>query len=70
MKYTKKGVYDMPLQKRSKVNLSHHKLFSCDMGELVPIGCVEALPGDTFRHATSALVRFSPLLAPVMHPVE
>jgi hypothetical protein len=60
----------MPLPKRSKFNLSHHKLLSCGMGTLVPIGCVEALPGDTFRHHTSALVRTSPLLAPVMHPVD
>lgn len=56
--------------KRSKFALSHHKLFSCDMGELVPCGLVEVLPGDTIQHATSALVRCSPMLAPVMHPVH
>ena len=55
--------------KRSKHSLSHYKLFTCNMGELVPVACVEALPGDTFQQATSALVRASPLLAPVMHPV-
>jgi len=56
--------------KRSKFNLSNYKLLTCDMGELVPIGCVEALPGDTFQHHTSLLVRTSPLNAPVMHPVQ
>lgn len=56
--------------KRTKHSLSHYKLLSCDMGELVPIGLVEVLPGDTFQHATSLLVRVSPLLAPVMHPVH
>ncbi len=40
------------------------------MGELVPIGLTEVLPGDTIQHATSLLVRVSPLLAPVMHPVH
>lgn len=40
------------------------------MGELVPIGTTEVLPGDTLQQATSALVRASPLLAPVMHPVH
>jgi len=40
------------------------------MGELVPIGLTEVLPGDTVQHATNALVRASPLLAPVMHPVH
>lgn len=56
--------------KRSKFSLSHYKLLSCDMGELVPIGLTEVLPGDTIQQATSALVRVSPLLAPVMHPVH
>jgi len=39
------------------------------MGELVPVACLEVLPGDTFQHKTSALIRVSPLVAPVMHPV-
>lgn len=56
--------------KRSKHSLSNYKLFSCDMGELVPCGLVEVLPGDTVQHATSALVRAAPLLSPVMHPVH
>lgn len=56
--------------KRSKFSLSHYKLLSADMGELLPIGLVEVLPGDTFQHATSLLCRVSPLLAPVMHPVD
>lgn len=56
--------------KRSKFSLSNYKLLSCDMGELVPIGLTEVLPGDSIQQATSALVRCSPLLAPVMHPVK
>lgn len=56
--------------KRSKFSLSNYKLLSCDMGELVPIGLTEVLPGDTIQQATSALVRLSPLLSPVMHPVH
>jgi len=56
--------------KRSKFSLSHYKLFSCNMGALVPCGLTEVLPGDTVQQATSALVRASPLLAPVMHPVH
>lgn len=56
--------------KRSKHSLSHHKLLSCDMGELVPISLIEVLPGDTMQQATSCLIRLSPLLAPVMHPVH
>jgi len=55
---------------RNKFSLSHHKLLTCNMGELVPIGLLEVLPGDSFQMATSALVRCSPLLTPVMHPVD
>lgn len=56
--------------KRSKHSLSHYKLLSLDMGELVPCGLVEVLPGDTIQHATNALIRATPLLSPVMHPVS
>lgn len=56
--------------KRSKHSLSNTKLFSCDMAELVPCGIIECLPGDSIQLATSMLVRASPLLAPVMHPVD
>lgn len=56
--------------KRNKFSLSHYKLLSCRMGELIPCGLVEVLPGDTLQQATSALVRCSPLNAPVMHPVH
>lgn len=56
--------------KRSKHSLSHYKLFSADMGKLIPVSWFEALPGDSIQGLTSALIRVSPLLAPVMHPVS
>lgn len=56
--------------KRSKFSLSNYKLLTCDMGELVPVGLTEVLPGDTIQQTTSALLRVSPLLAPVMHPAH
>lgn len=56
--------------KRSKFSLSYNHLLSCDMGELVPIGLMEVLPGDSVRMNTSALVRCAPMLAPPMHPVH
>lgn len=56
--------------KRSKHSLSHHKLLTGDMGELLPCSLVEVLPGDTMQQATSALVRLSPMLAPVMHRIN
>lgn len=59
----------MALQ-RFKHNLSHYHLTTCDMGQLVPVGCIEVLPGDTFRQACAALVRVTPLVRPLMHPVQ
>ena len=53
---------------RHKHNLGHYKLLTGDMGQLLPVGLVEVLPGDTFQHSTNALVRLTPLAAPVMHP--
>lgn len=56
--------------RRSKHNLSHYHLLTADMGQLIPIGMMEALPGDTVQHHANVLVRVSPLAAPVMHPVS
>lgn len=56
--------------KRNKFNLSHYKLMSVKLGGLYPCGIVEVMPGDTFQHHSSMLIRASPLVAPVMHPVH
>ena len=40
------------------------------MGQLIPVAKMEVLPGDSFQQRTSALIRVSPLVAPVMHPVD
>lgn len=55
--------------KRFKHSLSHYVLSTFDMGKLIPVCNFEVLPGDSIRMATSALLRVSPLLTPVMHPV-
>jgi len=55
--------------KRSKHNLSHYRLSTFSMGQLVPVGCFEVLPGDTVQQHTSALIRVAPMVAPVMHPM-
>lgn len=56
--------------KRSKFNLSHTQLLTGHMGNLIPIGILEVLPGDTIQHASQALIRSAPLSAPPMHPVR
>jgi len=56
--------------KRSKHNLSHNVNQTMNMGMLTPIGLTEVLPGDTWQHATQALIRLAPLNSPVMHPTH
>jgi len=56
--------------KRSKHSLSNFKLLTGNMGELLPIGMQEVLPGDTIQQSTTALVRMNTLVAPVMHPTQ
>lgn len=56
--------------KRALHNLSHYRLLTMNMGQLVPIACVEVLPGDKFVHRTRAMLRVQTLLAPLMHVVQ
>lgn len=55
--------------KRYKHSLSHYKLLTGDMGFLYPVSCFDVLPGDSIQQSTSLLLRMSPLVAPVMHPI-
>lgn len=56
--------------RKSLMPLSHEKLLTCNMGELVPIALMDVSPGDVFRQDTSLLIRTQPLLAPIMHKVD
>lgn len=58
------------MRKRNKFNLSHKKRLTCDMGFLIPLTWFSTLPGDTVRMSTQALLRMSPLVAPLMHEVR
>ena len=55
--------------KRYLHNLSDYRLLTGDMMKLYPIGLVEALPNDTMEQVSNALIRLSPLAAPIYHPV-
>lgn len=56
--------------KRSKHRLSNYQLVTMEAGKLIPFYWTDALPGDSFRHSSSALIRMAPMVAPVMHPVQ
>jgi len=58
------------MARKYKHNLSHHRLLTSNLGQLVPCGLMEVLPGDEVRHNASAVVRLSPMAAPVMHQMS
>lgn len=55
---------------RSVFDLSYEKKFACDMGQLIPIMCDEVVPGDIFEIGNQALIRFQPLVSPVLHEIN
>lgn len=48
-------------------DLSHDVKFTGDMGVLIPTMNMECVPGDRFSLGCDSLIRFGPMLAPVMH---
>lgn len=56
--------------RKYKHDLSYERALTCDMGELIPVGIQDVLPGDAFRHQTSLILRTTPLLTPILHSVD
>lgn len=48
-------------------DLSHDVKMSAKMGNLTPVCCFEAVPGDRFNISAETFIRFAPMIAPVMH---
>lgn len=57
----------MPRPQHNTFDLSHSRKFSMSIGKITPISVMECVPGDSFNIKTTQLVRFAPLLAPIMH---
>jgi hypothetical protein len=55
---------------KNKFDLSHEVKQTGNMGLLYPCYIQDVIPGDSFRVNTQQMVRFSPLLAPMMHNVD
>lgn len=69
----KEGIFgSIPIEnwKKSKFDLSHDVKLTGQMAYLMPVLCEEVLPGDNWRWKGNLLVRFAPLLAPIMHRVK
>lgn len=56
--------------RRSAFDLSYEKKLTCDMAQLIPVMCDEVVPGDFFQIGNQAVVRFQPLVAPILHEIN
>jgi len=55
---------------KNSFDLSHDVKLSTKMGQLTPILTLECVPGDKFNLGCESLVRFAPMIAPVMHRMD
>lgn len=60
----------MPKVGSNRFDLSHDVKMSFRMGQLVPTCVIDCVPGDKFRISVENMLRFAPLIAPVMHRVN
>lgn len=60
----------MPKVGSSNFDLSYDHKLSLDAGVLVPFHLQECVPGDSYRMSAEILLRFAPMLAPVMHRIN
>lgn len=56
--------------KKNVFDLTHDVKLSTNMGQLTPILTLEAVPGDKFDLSCESLIRFAPMIAPVMHRMD
>lgn len=56
--------------KKNTFDLSHDVKLTTKMGQLTPIMVQECVPGDQFKLSCESLIRFAPLISPVMHRMD
>jgi len=56
--------------KSNAFDLTHDVKLSLNMAQLTPIMLMEAVPGDKFNISCESLLRFAPLISPVMHRLD
>ena len=56
--------------RKNKFDLSHEVKQTGNMGYLYPAFIQDIIPGDSLRVNTQQMIRFSPLVAPMMHNVD
>ena len=56
--------------KKNVFDLTHDVKLSTNMGQLTPVLTLECVPGDKFDISCESLIRFAPMIAPVMHRMD
>lgn len=56
--------------KRNYFDLTHDVKLSANMGELTPIMALDVVPGDKINLSCESIIRFAPMVAPVMHRMD
>jgi hypothetical protein len=56
--------------KKNKFNLSREVKQTGNIGKLMPCFIQDVIPGDSFKVDTQQMIRFSPLVAPMMHNID
>lgn len=67
------GPWNVPNSKNIKLspfNLSHERKMSGQLGKLYPATMIDAIPGDVINLDLAALIRFNPMVAPVMNAIQ
>lgn len=60
----------MTKPQKNVFDLTHDVKLSANMGELTPILTMECVPGDKFDLSCESMIRFAPMIAPVMHRMD
>ena len=68
-----KNIFNSIQLKKPKKNffdLTHDVKLSTNMGQLTPILTLEVVPGDSIELGCESIIRFAPMVAPVMHRMD
>lgn len=57
-------------QRRRAFNMSYRNDYTCNLGEIIPVYLQDLIPNTSWRCSTHGLVRFLPMIAPIMDNVD
>lgn len=57
-------------QRRRAYNMSYRNDFTCNIGEMIPVYWQDLMPNSSWSCRVHALIRFMPLIAPIMDNID